>query len=115
VYELLGGPLRDKIRFYTHVSRETPEELGEDAKRVVRRGWNAIKYLTTGPSKDQGVVVKNDLDKADKRIQMVREAVGDDIDIMLDCHGRYTPSDAIKVGLLVEPYKPFFYEEPVPP
>jgi len=115
VYELLGGPVRDKIRFYTHAHGRTPEELVESARSLVKEGWDALKYLTTGPSEDGAVFKRKDLEMAGERMRAVREVVGGDVDIMLDCHGRFTPADAVKVGRAVEPYKPFFFEEPVPP
>ena len=115
VYELLGGPVRNKIRFYTHARGDNPEELAESARSLVRKGWDALKYLVTGPFENGAVFKRKDLEMAGERMRMVREAVGDDVDIMLDCHGRFTSADAIKVGMLVEPYKPLFFEEPVPP
>jgi len=115
VYELLGGPVRDKVRFYTHAGGDSPEELAEVARSLVRAGWDALKYLTAGPHEDGALFERRDLEEAGERMHMVREAVGDEVDVMLDCHGRFTPADAIKVGRLVEPYKPLFFEEPVPP
>jgi len=115
VYELLGGAVRDRIRCYTHLKGETPEEMAEDAKYLVQRGWKAVKFLSAGPHEDGAIFKREDIKKVEERIKAVREAVGDDVDIMLDNHGRFTPYEAIKVGKLVEPYKPFFFEEPVPP
>ena len=45
----------------------------------------------------------------------MREAVGDDIDIMVDCHGRHFPANAIEFCRVLAPYRPYFIEEPVPP
>jgi len=115
VYELLGGAVRDRIRCYTHLKGNTPEEMAEDAKYLVQRRWKAVKFLSAGPHEDGVIFKKEDIKKVGESIKAVREAVGDDVDIMLDNHGRFTPYEAIKVGKLVEPYKPFFFEEPVPP
>ena len=49
------------------------------------------------------------------KVAAVREAVGDDVELMVEVHGRLTPSEAILIGKALEPYRPFWYEEPVPP
>ena len=48
-------------------------------------------------------------------MRRVREHVGDDVELLVEAHGRLSPSDAIRVGLELEEYRPFMYEEPVPP
>jgi galactonate dehydratase len=110
VYELLGGPVRDKVRMYTHFGGATPEAMAENALSKVEKGWTAIKTVPvpiTGIL-DGPVVVK----KAEAGLQAVREAVGDEVDILLDLHGRLTPQMAIRYGVAFEPYNPFFLEEP---
>ena len=111
VYELLGGPVRDKVRMYTHFSNPTPEKAVEDAVSKVEKGWTAIKTVPIPPTNvvDSPAVVK----EAAETLRMVREAVGDHIDILLDFHGRVTPQMAILYGKAFEPYHPFCIEEPV--
>ena len=120
VYELLGGRVRDKVRCYTHFAGpSTPDNdfgNGFDAgvKRAlskVERGWTAIKTVPVpitnvldGPKK---------LRYAEAFLKAIREAVGEDVDILLDLHGRLTPQMAIQYGKRFEPYNPFFLEEPV--
>ena len=119
VYELLGGRVRDKIRCYTHFTGLTKpdedyannfESAVKSAASKTERGWTAIKTVPVpitnvvdGPRK---------LDYAEAFLQAVREAVGDDVDILLDMHGRLTPQMAIQYAQRLEPYAPFFLEEP---
>ena len=111
VYELLGGRVRDKVRMYTHFGGEAPEQAAENAMSKVAKGWNAIKTVPFPPTNvvDSPSIVK----EPTARLRAVREAVGDDIDILLDFHGRVTPQMAIQYGKAFEPYHPFFIEEPV--
>jgi galactonate dehydratase len=111
VYELLGGPVRDKVRMYTHFGRATIDETVEDAVNKVEKGWTAIKTVPMPPTNylDGPKVVK----QAAGRLRRVREAVGDEIDILLDFHGRVSPQMAIQFAKAFEPYHPLFIEEPV--
>jgi galactonate dehydratase len=97
VWDLLGGRIRDRVRAYSHVS--TPET----AKELLARGFTAVK--TTG--------VADTL----KKVERIRSAVGDAMDIMLDLHGPpwMTVKDAILLGKTLEPSRLLFLEEPVPP
>ena len=97
VWNLLGGKVRDRIRAYGHAS--TPER----ALELKAQGLTAVK--TGGVNKT-----------ADK-VEAIRRAVGDEMDIMVDAHGPpwFTTKDAIIVGKSLEPYNLMFYEDPVPP
>ncbi|MBM3958391.1 MAG: mandelate racemase/muconate lactonizing enzyme family protein [SAR202 cluster bacterium] len=97
VYNLLGGKMRDRIRIYGHAG--TPER----ALSLKARGITAVK---TG-----GVV-----DTVGK-VEAIRNAVGDEMDIMVDAHGPpwFTTKDAILIGKALEPYDLLFYEDPVAP
>ena len=110
VYELLGGPVRDKARMYTHFGGGTPEETAESALEKVGKGWTAIKTVPVPITRplDGPKVVR----AAAEKLKAVREAVGDNIDILLDFHGRVTPQMAILYGKAFEPYMPLFIEEP---
>jgi galactonate dehydratase len=97
VWNLLGGKVRDRIRAYGHAS--TPER----ALELKERGLTAVK---TG-----GVHRTAD------RVEDIRKAVGDEMDIMVDAHGPpwFTTKDAIIVGKSLEQFNLLFYEDPVPP
>ena len=110
VYELLGGPVRDKVRMYTHFGGSSPEAMAEDALSKVAKGWTAVKTVPVPLTRiiDGPSVVK----QAEAGLRAVREAVGDEIDILLDLHGRLTPQMAIRYGKAFEAYNPLFLEEP---
>jgi galactonate dehydratase len=97
VWNLLGGQVRDRIRIYSHASAP------DVALELKRRGITAVK---TGG-------VRDPLHK----VAAIREAVGDDVDIMVDLHGPpwMTPKDAIVLGRALEPYHLLFLEDPVAP
>ncbi len=110
VYELLGGKVRDKVRMYTHFGGSTPEKMAESALSKVAKGWTAIKTVPVPITRmiDGPAILK----RAEAGLRAVREAVGDDVDILLDMHGRVTPQMAIQYAKRFEPYTPLFMEEP---
>ena len=110
VYELLGGKVRDKVRMYTHFGGATPDAMAEDALSKVAKGWTAVKTVPVPITNIvDGLAVQK---RAEAGLRAVREAVGDDVDILLDMHGRVTPQMAIQYARRFEPYAPFFMEEP---
>ena len=111
VYELLGGPVRERARMYTHFGGATIDAAVASAREKVERGWTAIKTVPVPITKmlDGPKVLK----EAEAKLAAVREAVGDEVDILLDLHGRLTPQMAIQYGKKFEPYHPLFLEEPV--
>ena len=125
VYKLLGGQVRDKVRMYTHLGggdmRAVYEtQLSDDAKvfvdralEVVSRGYNAVKVLITPPTEPLNPIASYNY--AAKMMQAMREAVGDHVDIMVDCHGRHSVANAIEFCRVLAPFRPLFIEEPVPP
>ncbi len=110
VYQLLGGRVRDSIRMYCHFHGDTPDALARDAASKKDKGWTAIK--TVGVPITNSLDSKRKLDIGEARLAATREAVGDDVDILLDMHGRLTPQMAVKYAKRYEPYSPFFIEEP---
>lgn len=122
VYQLLGGAVRDSIRMYDHLgggemealyNQDQPEQMAERARESVADGYSAVKVLVVPVSEPlDGMAV---LRHADRCMAAIREAVGDEIDIMIDLHGRTTPAMAIQFGEVLRPYRPWFMEEPCPP
>jgi len=126
VYKMLGGPCRDKIRVYASRWPDACEglPLDEQAKVVVEHGWTAFKYspqvwdYEAEPKPSLGIRAPEksswqSLQEEIERVQIVREAVGDDVDICLDYHGRsFSAADAIRLARAIEPFHPFFLEEP---
>jgi len=122
VYRLLGGKVRDKVRMYTHLGGgnmkavyETfeVEPLIELAQQCVANGYTAIKVVFVPYSEplEGPATVKRFANMFGK----LREAMGDNIDIMVDFHGRTYPAMAIQYINAIEEFSPYFCEEPVPP
>lgn len=115
VYKLLGGPTREKVRAYTHAMGRTPGELAESAVQLKKEGWTALKFLSHPDGKHDWDEDVDEIAQVTARVRSVREAVGEKVDLMVDCHGRYSPAFAVKLGRALEPFDLFFLEEPVPP
>jgi galactonate dehydratase len=116
VYRLLGGKCRDRIRVYQSCSGATPEAIAAHARQLVDQyGYTALKMAPHPPNSDQlpwAAVVR----QAGERLAAVREAVGPDVDIGLDPHARiFEPMRALEMAAAVQPYHPFFFEEPLRP
>jgi galactonate dehydratase len=106
VYELLGGPTRDKVRVYAHAG--TPEQI----KRARERGFTAFK---TNPAKrrpSRYVETPAETHYAAEKFAELRRAGGDDVDIAIDFHGAISPATAKLLIKAIEPYQPMFVEEP---
>lgn len=106
VYELLGGPTRDRIRVYARGGSL------EHMKARVQEGFNAFK---TGVSQrlPRTVETLGFVEREAERFAAMREAVGSDVDIAIDFHGAVSPQTAMLLIKALEPYQPLFIEEPV--
>lgn len=113
VHQLLGGKTRDRIRMYGWLRGESAEEHAASAREGVAAGFTAFKVGIDGPARI--VDSKAYLDRQVERVAAIREAVGDEIDVGVDFHGRLSPAMAIRLGRALEPYYPMFIEEPVLP
>ncbi len=108
IYELLGGPTRDRVRGYAHV-RNRPDRL----RSGMEEGFTAFK---TGirDSLESGIVAsKHFVDQAAEAFAELREIAGPHIDIGIDFHGAISPQNAKLLIRALEPYQPMFIEEPV--
>lgn len=118
-YQLLGGKCRDKARVYYHVKGETKEALVQGCVAAKAQGFTAVGHLT--PFLDSArsePYFKTHVDKMRDAIETVgryREAVGRDVDLCIEIHRRLTPSEAIVLARGIEPYHPYFYEDPILP
>ena len=116
VYQLLGGKVNEDCRIYVNgwfAGAKTPEEFGLKAKEAVKKGVTAMKWDPFGKNYLQ--ISNKDLDVALKCIQAVREAVGNEVDLLIEAHGRFDVPTGIKIAQEVAQFKPMFLEEPVPP
>lgn len=116
VYQLMGGKVHDKVRIYVNgwfAGAKEPEEFAEKAKIAVQRGVTAMKWDPFGKSYLE--ISNAELDKALRNVAAVREAVGNQIDLLIEGHGRFNIPTGIKIAKELEQFKPMFFEEPVPP
>jgi len=107
VYELLGGPTRDRIRVYAHA--RTPEAV----KKARAEGFTAFKTGVKNARQSGIVAPQKFIEEATQAFADLKDAAGKDGDVGIDFHGAISPQNA---GLLIkalEPYQPFFIEEPV--
>jgi galactonate dehydratase len=119
LFELLGGAVRDRVRTYVNLGSELGGDARDpsawsDAARATREtGFDAMKIYPVAPARPlEGIALVRETEKL---VAAVREAAGDEADIMVDLHGRTTPAMAIQVGRALEPYRPWFLEEPCQP
>ena len=109
VYDILGGPCRDKIRVYANGwsrGANTPEQMAERAVQAVGLGFDAIKFYP--------FLNDETADEAVENVRAVREAVGPKVDILIDVWRRPEPLKAIQVARRLEEFNIYWYEEPVP-
>ena len=115
VYKLLGGACRDKIRVYANGwsgGNPTPDSLAERASEVIEAGFTALKFDPI-PGRWRTYVSKDVEDAAVENVRAVREAVGPDVDILVEMHRRLAPMHAVRIAHEIERYRPFWYEEPI--
>ena len=116
VWALLGGRVRNKIRTYQSIGGSTAQEAAENAVQLVEKyGYTAVKMSPHNPG-DNAMPYNQVTRIAGQRVRAVREAVGPDVDIGVDIHARYFEVQrAIRVAKEIEPYYPFWLEEPIRP
>jgi len=113
VYELMGGKVRDKIRAYWDIHGNTPQELGDDARKFVDQGYTALKASPLSPNW-RDMRWNDALSDATARFKAVRDAVGDDIDVGFDAHAAiYEPIRVLELTDVLMEYNPWFMEEPI--
>ena len=117
IAELLGGRFRDSVAVYTHFSGDTPEAAASMAVQKMSEGYWALKtgaktsdgyrfdpYRETGKPEETAAI-----------FAAVRQAVGPQVKLLIDCHGRFTVSGAAKLARALEPYDLYCLEDPVAP
>jgi len=126
IYELIGGKVHDKLRSYTYLypkdkngvlNYENPELGAESAKNFMEQGFSAVKFDPAGPYSiysGHQISLKR-LKHCENYCQKVREAVGDNCDLLIGTHGQLTPASAVRLAKRLEKFDPLWFEEPVPP
>ena len=123
IYELLGGPVRETIPLYTHFPyARTPEESARNALVPVEAGHRAIKtdpfweeMGQTGTRYLDGQISAAGEQKGVAIVAAIREAVGPDVELLIDAHALYNVPTAVRLATRLAPYNITWFEEPVPP
>ena len=121
-HQLWGGPVRDYIRLYCHLgggnmesfyqtSTDNAAQFGELAQKAVADGFTAFKSMAVPPT--MPIEGLKPIKAAEDCVAAMREAVGDDIDIMVDCHARPSPAMGLQFAKALDPYGLYFFEEPL--
>ncbi|TFJ92095.1 mandelate racemase/muconate lactonizing enzyme family protein [Lentibacillus salicampi] len=116
VYKLLGGKCHDNLRAYAngwYQSSRTPEGFYNDAKEVVDAGYTALKFDPFGTA--WRVVERKEFNYALEIIEAVRDAVGNDADILIEGHNRFSVHTALQFAQEMKQFNPTWFEAPVPP
>jgi galactonate dehydratase len=126
VYNLLGGRVHERLRSYTYIYArpgdatdvyQDPELSAERAVEYLRQGFTALKFDPAGPYSafDGRQLSLEALELAERFVRRLREAVGNQADLLFGTHGQMTAAGAIRLARRLEPYDPLWFEEPVPP
>tara|TARA_B110000211_G_scaffold116634_1_gene135059 strand:+ start:9665 stop:10876 length:1212 start_codon:yes stop_codon:yes gene_type:complete len=126
VYELIGGKVHDKLRSYTYLyptnskgehDYDCPDLAVECALENMEQGFTALKFDPAGPySIYSGHQISlAALERSETFCSKIRDAVGNNCDLLFGTHGQMTPASAIRLAQRIEPFDPLWFEEPVPP
>ena len=116
VYRLLGGAVRDKIKAYAngwYTVERSPDEFHAAALRVLAKGYRALKFDPFGAGHYE--LERGEKIKVIALVEAVRDAVGPEVEILIEMHGRFNPVTAVEMARELAPFKPSWLEEPVPP
>jgi len=118
VHELLGGPVRHRMRIYAWIGGDrtggySPEAIAAEAREQIAKGYTALKMNAS--SEMTSIDTPEKADAVVERLAAVREAIGRSNDIAIDFHGRISRPMARRLLPMLEPYQPMFVEEPCPP
>ncbi len=114
VHSLLGGKVRDNVRVYAngwYSGERTPEGFAEKAAQVVSKGYTALKFDPFGDAHMQ--LSRKETRETKALIGAVRDAVGDDVDILIEAHDRFSTFAAIEIGNWLKDYDVAWFETPV--
>ncbi|WP_028606087.1 mandelate racemase/muconate lactonizing enzyme family protein [Ottowia thiooxydans] len=119
VWQLLGGQYRNKLRVYGHVYAESLEEVLKECRRLRAEGFTAVGHINPFLDEPEGETYFRShvgkLSDAKERVMAFREAVGPDVDLLIEMHRRLNPAEAIAIGNLLEPAAPMWLEDPLRP
>lgn len=111
VYELLGGRVRDRVVCYPHVPDGSIPEMVAGCQERIQSGWKFVRFNL--PSQGNQLEPSTSVREGVALVEAVRSALGPEPEIIIDVHTRLDPHDAITLCRLLEPFRPYFVEDPV--
>lgn len=126
IYKLLGGRVHEALRSYTYIYPKPgdktdvyadPVLAAERAAEYLAMGFTALKFDPAGPYTvyDGRQLSLAELDRSERFVKLLREAVGSRADLLFGTHGQMSAAGAIRLARRLEPYDPMWFEEPMPP
>jgi len=116
IYKLLGGKCHDKLRCYAngwYRGGSDEQSFFDQAREVIAKGYTALKFDPFGAA--WRTIERKDFAAAIRNIAAVRDAVGPDVDILIEGHNRFSVHTALQFAEAMAPYEPTCFEAPVPP
>ena len=116
VWRLLGGKCRERVRAYAngwYQVERTPEAIAERARAVIKMGYTALKIDPFGAGSYE--MSEEEKSQSVEIVSAVREVIGPESELLIEMHGRFATHTAIDMCHRLAPYRPGWYEEPVPP
>ena len=122
IYNLMGGACHERIHVYAdgffREGQPTPEVYAQKAQEAVSQGFDALKmdvddFLPSGKALNRSISPA-ELRNIAETVKAIRNAVGDDVDLGMDCHWAFDVSSAVKLGKTLEPYDLMWLEDPIP-
>ncbi len=127
VHALIGGKLHERLRSYTYIYPDEgmdestfyndPDASADMAARYVKEGFDAVKFDPAGAYTplDPHMPSLEDIERSERFLKAMREAVGNDADLLFGTHGQFSVSGAKRMARMMEKYDPLWFEEPTPP
>ena len=116
-YELMGGKVREKIKIYVNARARDARGMAAEAKKLADQGFQSIRFSIGHPKDENGRCGENFtslVTPVEGIMKAVRDAVGWNVDVAIECHRGMRPAEAIELGRVLRPYRPYFYEDPIP-
>ena len=116
VWKILGGRCHEKVKAYAnawYTVERKPAEFAKRVKVVLDKGYKALKVDPFGPGGLE--ITRAEKVRSVELVAAIRQAVGPDVEIFIEMHGRFSAATAIDLAHMLEPYHPGWIEEPCPP
>lgn len=115
IYELMGGKTRDRVRCYIHAHGDSLDELVADVIAKKEAGFTAVRFSPFAPDYHLHRSFETWVAEAVRRVGAVHEALHGDVDLCIELHRQMNPAESVALAARLEPFHPYFYEDPMLP